>query len=64
MVQLKEVYAAINAQSKDSFEIVYVTSDKTPEEFQSFIKDMPWYAIPYEERRKFKLLRTTKVEGQ
>ncbi|XP_011410186.1 PREDICTED: nucleoredoxin-like [Amphimedon queenslandica] len=63
LVQLKEVYAAVNDKNKGSFEIVFVTSDRTIEDFNSFIKDMPWYALPFDGRRKHRMCRTLKVEA-
>jgi len=45
-------------------EIVFVSSDKTPDEFKNYYSEMPWLALPYEQRDlKAKLSKKYKVSG-
>jgi len=45
-------------------EIVFVSSDKTPDEFKGYFGEMPWLALPYEARElKAKLSKKYKVSG-
>ena len=39
-----------------AFEVVYVSADKTQQEFDKSFGSMPWLAMPYEEREKKSLL--------
>jgi nucleoredoxin len=48
---LKEAYEALQAQGKD-FEVVYVSSDKTADEFNAYLAEMPWLAVPFEGKAK------------
>jgi len=58
-----EAYEKITADGK-SFEIVFVSSDKDEEQFTSYFKDMPWLALPFENRDLKKALsRKFKVSG-
>merc|ERR1711939_636610 len=61
--KLVEAYKKITADGK-SFEIVFVSSDKDEEQFTSYFKDMPWLALPFENRDLKKALsRKFKVSG-
>merc|ERR1711939_132353 len=61
--KLVEAYEKITADGK-SFEIVFVSSDKDEEQFTSYFKDMPWLALPFENRDLKKALsRKFKVSG-
>jgi len=45
-------------------EIIFVSSDKTPDEFKGYYADMPWLALPFEQRElKAKLSKKFKVSG-
>ncbi|CAM9144331.1 unnamed protein product [Phaeothamnion confervicola] len=49
--QLKELYATLAAAGKP-FEVIFVSSDKSEEEFKAYHADMPWLALPFNGRRK------------
>ena len=38
------------SESGKCFEIVFVSSDKTAEEFEGYYGEMPWLALPFAER--------------
>jgi nucleoredoxin len=46
--QLKMFYESVNS-SETVVEIIYISKDKTPEEFSSYFQSMPWLAMPYED---------------
>jgi len=61
--KLAEAYKAITAAGK-SFEIVFVSSDKDEAQFASYFKEMPWLALPFENRDLKKALsKKFKVSG-
>jgi len=42
--------------NEKNFEIVFVSSDKNEDEFQTYRKEMPWLALPFADRdRKVRL---------
>lgn len=41
-----ETYRSIKSAGK-AFEIVFVSSDKTQEQFADYFSQMPWLAIPF-----------------
>lgn len=41
-----------NADTKNSLDIVFVSSDKDEASFGEYFKEMPWYALPYVERER------------
>lgn len=47
-----------DAYGQDQLEIVFVSYDKSEEEFDEFLLRMPWYAVPWKEdaRNRFKFL--------
>lgn len=52
---LKEVYSKIQ-EINHNFEIIFISSDKTVDSFNHYLKYMPWVAVPYEKRNiKIKL---------
>ena len=58
---LKETYEKVKAKG---FEIVFVSSDRDQESFNGYFGDMPWLALPFEQRAaKEKLSRKFKVAG-
>eukprot|EP00903_Cladosiphon_okamuranus_P008316 g8000.t1 len=44
---LKSVYNQLQKDGKP-FELVFVSSDKSQEEFSSYMGDMPWLSVPYD----------------
>jgi nucleoredoxin len=44
--KLADVYNDL-IKSQKSFEIVFVSSDRSEEEFYEYFKEMPWIALPY-----------------
>jgi len=49
--QLAEAYNK-HTQAGKSLEIVFVSSDRSEEDFQEYYKLMPWLALPFSERKK------------
>jgi len=61
--KLAEAYTKYVAAGKN-FEIVFVSSDKNQQAFDEYFGDMPWLALPFEEReRKEALSKKFKVRG-
>eukprot|EP00727_Mastigamoeba_balamuthi_P003669 m51a1_g133 hypothetical protein (738) ;mRNA; f:441501-443714 len=61
--KLAGIYNELRAAGK-RFEVVFVSSDKTPEAFAEYFGQMPWLAVPFEEREtKQRLSRWFDVEG-
>lgn len=51
-------------ESRDDFEIVFVSSDNDEHQFKEYHKDMPWLALPFAERKaKEKLSKKFKVRS-
>eukprot|EP00911_Craspedida_sp_UC1_P001012 UC1_evm2s758 len=64
--QLVEWYKEFktNHDRKDDFEIIFVSSDRDEEAFNEYFGDMPWAALPYDQRKvKNKLSSAFKVQG-
>ena len=40
----------LELKKRKRFEIVFASSDKGPDEFESYLNEMPWLAVPYHER--------------
>lgn len=47
--RLIEFYDEIKKEY-NNFEIIFVSSDKTLDEFLNYYNDMPWYTLPYKKR--------------
>mmetsp|Transcript_30210 Transcript_30210/g.39814 ORF Transcript_30210/g.39814 Transcript_30210/m.39814 type:complete len:420 (-) Transcript_30210:151-1410(-) len=61
--KLAELYDTYLNNGKN-FEIVFISSDKTQEAFDDYFKEMPWLALPFEDRdRKSALSTKFKVRG-
>lgn len=61
--KLAEQYKKLIALGKP-FEVVFVSSDRDPEAFADYFKEMPWLAMPFDERdRKAKLGKKYNVSG-
>ena len=44
-------------KSVNNFEIIFVSSDKTLDDFLNYFDNMPWYTLPYK-KRDLNLLQT------
>ena len=58
--KLVEFYRKIDEETKKKFEIVFVSIDKDPEQFDEYFEEMPWKALPFaaggkELRKKFEV---------
>ena len=49
--KLASVYNELKTAQKD-FEVIFVSSDSGEEEFKSYLNDMPWLAIPFDNEFK------------
>ncbi|KAA8528207.1 hypothetical protein F0562_035542 [Nyssa sinensis] len=62
--QLIEAYNELLITTPNQcFEIVFVSTDRDSEEFDLNISDMPWLAIPYEDRTRQDLCRIFGIKG-
>lgn len=48
--KLKETYLKLKDKRKD-FEFIFISSDKGDTDFQNYLAEMPWLAMPYEDRK-------------
>ncbi len=46
---LKDIYLKIK-EKNNYFEIIFISSDKSENEFKEYYNSMPWLAVPYEKR--------------
>ncbi|CAF1007665.1 unnamed protein product [Didymodactylos carnosus] len=62
---LAETYKTLSDDIKSKFDIVFVSSDQDQASFDEYFhQEMPWKAIPYEDRdRKNKLSKQYKIRG-
>lgn len=61
---LAAFYDMVKEQNPDDLEIVFVSSDKGEAEFNEYFSEMPWLALPYQDReRAEKLKRRFNVSG-
>lgn len=60
--KLVETYTALR-KANQPFEVIFVSSDRTAEEFREYYATMPWLAIPAGDPRKAALSRLFDVEG-
>ena len=49
--KLATVYSELKTTQKD-FEVIFVSSDSSEDEFKSYLNDMPWLAIPFDNEFK------------
>ena len=47
--KLADVYKELNGLEK-SFEIVFLSSDKSEDAFKEYFNEMPWLALPFTKR--------------
>ena len=59
---LTELYIDMN-QAETHFEVVFVSCDKTVEQFHEYYSEMPWLAMPFQDPRIKNLAKTFKVRG-
>ena len=38
-------------------QVVWCSASRTPQGFETYIKDMPWLALPFQDRQRFEALR-------
>lgn len=60
---LIDVYNKIRLDGKN-FEMVFVSSDRSPESFDDYFSSMPWLAIPYQDPRITDLTKYFGVQGK
>eukprot|EP00298_Acanthocystis_sp_HF-20_P003358 c13721_g1_i1.p1 GENE.c13721_g1_i1~~c13721_g1_i1.p1 ORF type:complete len:427 (+),score=194.87 c13721_g1_i1:27-1283(+) len=59
-----ETYKKVQEKHKDKFEVVFLSSDRDETSFSSYLSEMPWYALPFEESsKKSKLSQLFDVAG-
>ncbi|EDL12859.1 nucleoredoxin [Mus musculus] len=62
--QLSASLAAAEPEPRHRLEIVFVSSDQDQRQWQDFVRDMPWLALPYKEKhRKLKLWNKYRVSN-
>ena len=54
---LAEIYKEVNKKEKE-FEIIFVSSDKSKSEYESYFEEMPWLAVPFDDSETIKKLKT------
>ncbi|OMJ81102.1 hypothetical protein SteCoe_18515 [Stentor coeruleus] len=55
--KLDMFYNAVNSNAKQ-VEIVYVSRDKTPDQFNEYYSEMSWLALPFEDKARIAALGT------
>ncbi|XP_069883520.1 nucleoredoxin isoform X2 [Dipodomys merriami] len=56
--------AAEESEPRRRLEIVFVSSDQDQQQWQDFVRDMPWLALPYKEKhRKLKLWNKYRISN-
>jgi nucleoredoxin len=60
--QLATFYNEMKTANKN-LEIIFVSSDNSDEEYKEYLDEMPWYAIPYDDKRKDKLDKLFEISG-
>ena len=59
---LAELYHEMN-QLNVLFEVVFISGDKTLEEFEEYFAEMPWPAMPFRDKRIKNVAKTFNVKG-
>ena len=57
-----DLYNEINADEK-VFEVIFVSGDKTQEEYDQYYAEMPWLALPRADKRIANIAKTFEVRG-
>ncbi|WZZ24325.1 hypothetical protein YC2023_007726 [Brassica napus] len=60
--QLIDVYNELTTSTKGSFEVILVSTDRDSREFNINMTNMPWLAIPYEDRTRQDLCRIFNIK--
>jgi thiol-disulfide isomerase/thioredoxin len=60
--KLSEVYRKLKSASKE-FEIIFCSADHSESEFESYYKEMPFLAIPYDDEKRESFMGLFKVSG-
>ena len=60
--QLVKSYKKLKDEGK-SFEIIFVTSDRDQGSMSEYLSEMPWWAIPYSDKRCKALSRSFDISG-
>lgn len=64
LVKTYEKLTAAGPEDSKPFEVIFVSSDRSPQEFEEYYGEMPWLALPFEDRgRKEALSQYFGVEG-
>ncbi|CAK7354366.1 unnamed protein product [Dovyalis caffra] len=61
--QLIQAYSEIITSKDGCFEIILVSTDRDLKEFNTNLSNMPWLAIPYEDRTRQDLCRIFNIKG-
>jgi len=48
--QLAVFYEDLKQANGDQFEVVFVSSDRDPQSWKEYFSEMPWLALPFEDR--------------
>jgi len=48
--KLADFYQKFRATNGDKLEIVFVSSDRDERQFQNYFDEMPWHAVPFNDR--------------
>mmetsp|Transcript_9769 Transcript_9769/g.14570 ORF Transcript_9769/g.14570 Transcript_9769/m.14570 type:complete len:145 (-) Transcript_9769:30-464(-) len=61
--KLAMFYDEVNASQKQ-LEVIYVSADRTAEQFNEYFSEMPWVAVPFSDHpKRNSLAQTFKVQG-
>ncbi|WCJ30565.1 protein kinase C-like zinc finger protein [Euphorbia peplus] len=61
--QLVEAYNELESRRDGCFEVILVSTDRDIKEFNINLSNMPWLAIPYEDRSRQDLCRIFNIKG-
>ncbi|KAG2568626.1 probable nucleoredoxin 3 [Panicum virgatum] len=61
--KLVEVYNELKILRPGSFEVIFISIDRSKEEFQASLSAMPWLAIPYSDTARQELTRIFAIKG-
>lgn len=61
--KLREVYNELTTLRPGSFQVIFISMDRSKEEFQASLTAMPWFAIPYSDPTSQELTRIFTIKG-
>ncbi|GAB4854087.1 hypothetical protein Ancab_022669 [Ancistrocladus abbreviatus] len=61
--QLIEAYNELVFTQKEPFELIFISTDRDQDEFNSSLSTMPWLAIPYQDKTRQDLRRIFEIKG-